>query len=152
MRLLAVMLAMLVFAVSRTTPVTGNDTPAVRSTQVRTAEAQLGSIDSVEQFLLTSAATDFHAHRPSDPGRFRDVRMGHIMTPAGEPRYMLCGQCLAVQEGGSVEWMPFVTIKTSGYEQMLGRQAADYCQDSSMIWDREGDLSSLLQSRLETLR
>jgi hypothetical protein len=102
--------------------------------------------------LLTAAASDFHNHRPPDPVRFRDVRLGHFMTPSGEEQYMLCGQFLPAQEGGKAEWTPFATIKTSGYEQWIGAEAAGFCQRSSVIWDREGDLSTSLQSRLDSLR
>jgi hypothetical protein len=74
------------------------------------------------------------------------------MTPSGEEQYMLCGQFLPAQEGGNAEWTPFATIKTSGYEQWIGTQAADYCQRSAVIWDKEGDLSPSLQSRFDSLR
>ena len=65
---------------------------------------------------------------------------------------MLCGEFLPAQEGGKAEWTPFATIKTSGYEQWIGAQAARSCQGSSVIWDKVGDLSSSLQSRLDSLR
>lgn len=65
---------------------------------------------------------------------------------------MLCGQFLPAREGGTAEWTPFATIKTSPYEQWIGAQAAGSCQSSSVIWDEEGDLSSPLQSRLDSLR
>jgi len=106
----------------------------------------------VVQFLLTAAATDFHTHRPPDAARFRDVRIGHTMTPKGEKQYMLCGQFLPAQEQGKAEWTPFATIKTSGYEQWIGTQATNFCGASSVVWDQEDDLSSLLQSRLDSLR
>ncbi|MBS1914066.1 MAG: hypothetical protein JST22_18915 [Bacteroidetes bacterium] len=109
-------------------------------------------MDSVVQFLLASAATDFHTHRPPDPLRFRDVRLGHIAVPGGEDQYMLCGQFLPAQEGGRAEWTPFATIKTSGYEQWIGAQAAGFCQGSSVVWEQAADLSSSLQSRLDSLR
>jgi hypothetical protein len=65
---------------------------------------------------------------------------------------MLCGQFLPAQDGGKVEWTPFATIKTSGYEQWIGAQAEGYCQGSSVIWDKVEDLSPSLQSRLDSLR
>jgi hypothetical protein len=74
------------------------------------------------------------------------------MTPSGESQYILCGQFLQAQEGGKAQWTPFATIKTSGYEQWIGAQAAGFCQGSSVIWDTVGDLSSSLQSRLDSLR
>ena len=107
---------------------------------------------TVVQFLLTAAATDFHTHRSPGPVRFRDVRIGHVLTPSGEEEYRLCGQFLPAQEAGKAEWTPFATIKTSDYEQYVGAQAAGFCQDSSVIWDNVDDLSSSLQSRLDSLR
>ena len=151
MRYLAVLFA-LVLAACSTAPVTRSGSPAVSPTQVLTPEPQKAAIDSVVQFLLTSAATDFHTHRPPDPVRFRDVRIGHVITPSGEEQYMLCGQFLPAAEGANAEWTPFVTIKTSGYEQWIGAQAASFCQRSSVIWDKEDDLSPLLQSRLDSQR
>ncbi len=110
------------------------------------------SVDSVAQLLIAEAATDFHVHRPPDPVRFREVRLGHAMTPRGEEQYRLCGEFLTEPEEGKPKWTPFVTIKTSGYEQWIGAQAAGFCQDSSVTWDQGGDLSSSLQSRLDSLR
>ena len=152
MRYLTVLFATLVLAACSTTPVQRGKSQAVSPTQVPAPKLQNASIDSVVQFLLTAAATDFHTHRPPDPVRFRDVRIGHAMTPKGEKQYRLCGQFLPAQEGGKAEWTAFATIKTSGYEQWIGAQAAGYCQGSSVIWDKEGDLSSSLQSRLDSLR
>ena len=119
-------------------PVTRSETQAVSPTVV--------------QFLLTAAATDFHTHRSAGPVRFRDVRIGHVLTPSGEKEYRLCGQFLPAQEADKAGWTPFATIKTSDYEQYVGAQAAGFCQDSSVIWDNVDDLSSSLQSRLDSLR
>ena len=152
MRYFAVLFATLVLAACSTAPVKHSESQAVSPTQVLAPELQKASIDSVIQFLLTAAATDFHTHRPPDPVRFRDVRIGHVMTPSGEEQYMLCGQFLPAQEGGKAEWTPFATIKTSGYEQWIGAQATGFCQGSSVIWDKVGELSSSLQSRLDSLR
>lgn len=104
------------------------------------------------EFLLTSAATDFHVHRPPDVARFRNVRFGHVMTPSGAKQYLLCGEFLPAQPAGKGDWTPFTTIKTSGYEQYLGAQAATWCQPSKVVWDNDGDLSTSLQKRLDSLR
>lgn len=152
MRYLVVLFATLVLAACSTAPVTRRESPAVSPTQVPAHERQNASVDSVVQFLLKAAATDFHTHRPPDPVRFRDVRIGHMMTPSGEEQYMLCGQFLPAQEGSKAEWTPFATIKTDPYEQWIGHQAAGVCQSSSVNWDKVGDLSSSLQSRLDSLR
>jgi hypothetical protein len=152
MRHLAALFGTLVLAACSTAPVTRNESRTVSPTQIPAPEPQKASIDSVVQFLLTAAATDFHTHLRSDSVRFRDVRIGHVMTPSGAEQYMLCGQFLSAHEGGKAEWTPFATIKTSGYEQWIGAQAAGFCQGSSVIWDNEGDLSPSLQSRLDSLR
>src|SRR2546427_854316 len=109
MRYPAALFATLVFAACSTTPA---------------PRTQAAAIDPPVQFLLGAAAADFHAHRSPYPARFRDVRIGHVMTPDGAKQYMLCGEFLPVQEDGTAEWMPFATIKTSGYEQWLGAHAA----------------------------
>lgn len=75
-----------------------------------------------------------------------------MTSPEGEKHFMLCGQFLPAEKGAKAAWTPFVTIKTSGYEQWLGTQAAAFCQDSSVVWDTETDISSSLQSRLDSLR
>ena len=152
MRYLAVLVATLVLAACSTTPVTPSESQAVSPAQALAPELQKASMAPAMQFLLAAAATDFHTHRPSDPVRFRDVRIGHVMAPNGAEQYMLCGQFLSAQERGKAEWTPFTTIKTSGYEQLIGAQAAGLCQRTSIIWDKEGDLSSSLQSRLDSLR
>jgi hypothetical protein len=138
MRYLAVLFTTLVLAACSTAPVRRNESKAVSP--------------GVVQFLLTAAANEFHTYRPLDPVRFRDVRVGHVMSPTGEEQYRLCGQFLPAQQGGKAEWTPFVTIKTSDYEHYFGAHAAGFCQDSSVIWDKEGDLSASLQSRLDFLR
>jgi hypothetical protein len=138
MRYLAVLCATFGLAACSTAPATRSDSQAASP--------------AVVEFLLSSAAADFHTHRPPDPVRFRDVRIGHAIAPTGEAQYMLCGQFLPAQEAGKAEWTPFATIKTSGYEQWIGAQVARYCQGSSVIWDTKDDLSSSLQSRLDSLR
>lgn len=141
MRVRAVLFATLVLAACNTSRVTPGESRAVSP-----------ALEPVIEFLLTAAATDFHNHRPPDPVRFRDVRLGHLMTDSGEKRYMLCGQFLPAQEAGDAEWTPFATIKTSGYEQWIGAQAAGICQHSPVVWDDVGDLSASLLSRLNSLR
>ena len=152
MRYLVVLFATLVLAACSTAPVTRRESPAVSPTQVPAPERQNASVDSVVQFLLTAAVTDFHTHRPPDPVRFRDVRIGHMMTPRGEEQYMLCGQFLPAQEGSKAEWTPFATIKTTLTSNGLGIKLRASARDSSVIWDKMDDLSSSLQSRLDSLR
>src|SRR2546427_9319729 len=104
MRYLAMLFTTLGLAACSTAPVTRSESEAVSPTQVVAPELQQASIDSVVQFLLTAAATDFRTHRPPDPLRFRDVRIGHVVSPSGNEQYILCGQFLPVQEGGNAEW------------------------------------------------
>ena len=114
------------------------------------SQLQKAPMSPTVEFLLTSSATDFHIH-PPHPAGFRDVHSGYVMTPDGTRQYGLCGEFLPAQESGKAEWTPFVTIKTSGYEQWLGAQAVNFCRRSTIASD-ERDLSSSLQSRLDSLR
>jgi hypothetical protein len=147
MRYLAILLTTLGLAACNTGSGTSGGSQAVSSTQVPAPEVQ-----RVVEFLLTAAASDFHTHRPPDPALFRDVRVGHVVSPSGQEQYLLCGQFLPAQEGRTAEWTPFATIKTSGYEQWIGAQAVRYCRGSSVLWDKVGDLSSSLQTRLTSLQ
>lgn len=152
MRNLMASLAIFVLAASSTAQVTRTDSPAVNPPRAVAPKQQNASLDSVVQFLLTSAAADFHAHRPPDPVRFRNVRVGHMAAPGEAKRYILYGEFLPAKVGGKAEWTPFATIKTSGYEQYIGAPAAAWSKDASFVWDTVGDLSSALQSRLDALR
>ena len=152
MRYVVALFAALVLTACSATPVARTASQSVSPTQDFAPELPKGSLDPVIQFLLTAAATDFHTHRPPGPVRFRDVRIGHVMTPSREEQYLLCGHFLPAQGGSKAEWTPFATIKTSGYEQWTGAYSAGFCQGPSVIWDKVGDLSSSLQSRLDSLR
>jgi hypothetical protein len=145
-----VALLTLLLAACNTTPVSRNQSQAATPGPVRLSEGQKPSTDSPMEFLLTAAATDFHTHRPVK--RFRDVRFGHKMTPEGAKQYLLCGEFLPQQPEGKAQWTPFATIKMSDYEQWNGVQAASWCQPSQVVWDNDEDLSSSLQSRLDSLR
>jgi len=138
------LIAFLVFAACCTTPVSPSQTQA--------ASPGDPSTDSPMEFLLRSAASDFHAHHPPVVERFRHVRFGHVTIPAGAKQYQLCGEFLPQQREGKAEWTSFATIKTSGFEQYLGSQAASWCQRSRFVRDGSEDLSSTLQNRLDSMR
>ena len=152
MRILAALSVALLVAACSTAQVTKSASRAVDSVQALGPKLQNASTDSALQFLLTSAATDFHTHPLTEPAGFRNVRFGHLVMPGGDKQYRLCGQFLPAHGGEKAQWTPFATIKTSGYEQWIGSLAAWYCQDSSFVLDKEGDLSVLLQNRLNSLR
>ena len=131
---------------------THSESKPASSTKVIANKLYAASIDSVIQFLLNSAANDFRTHGPSGPLRFRDVRIGYSMTHGGEKRYQLCGQFFQVKKEGKAQWIPFVTIKTSGYEQWIGDNTKAFCKDSTVKWEKVGDLSTSLQNRLNSMK
>ena len=149
MRYLVVSLVTLLFAACSTTPAPRGQLQPASPGQVSVSDRQLNSLI---QLLLAKAASDFHSHRPPSVAHVRNVRIGHITTTDGAKQYMLCGEFLPTQREGKFEWTPFVTIKTSDYEQYLGAQAANLCQRPTVIWESEGDLSSSLQTRLDSMR
>lgn len=138
MRLASVLFSALVLAGCHGDPTSGG----------RSSTTPAPSDASVE-FLLTSAAADFHAHPPR-PVRFRGVRSGSLVTADGAKQYRLCGEFQADGGAGGATWTRFATIKTSGYEQWTGGQASPFCEDGGIAWDA-GDLSASLQSRLDAL-
>lgn len=132
-------------------PAPRGESQAASSAPGPAAEPQKAPTGEVVDFLLTSAATDFHTHGPAGPLRFREVRAGHVASAGGEVSYRLCGQFQREQVAGKAEWTSFSTIKTSGYEQYVGAQAASWCEGPEFV-RAPGDLSASLQSRLESLR
>jgi len=101
-------------------------------------------------YLLTSAANDFHTHSPPSPVRFRNVRSGFALE-GGVRHYRVCGEFLPAPGDGKAEWLAFATIKTSAYEQWIGGQSAAFCKLPSITWDK-ADWSATLQTRFESLR
>ncbi|HET6554822.1 MAG TPA: hypothetical protein VFG49_14950 [Dyella sp.] len=101
------------------------------------------------QYLIDSAAADFHAHSTPAPVQFRHVRLGHVSAADGAKQYFLCGEYAPASSAGKAAWTPFITIKTSGYENWLGDQAKSYCERPSIEWDDAGELSSVLQQRFD---
>jgi hypothetical protein len=150
MRYIVTLLVTLVFAACSRAPASHNQSQAESAGLA--PDAQKASTDSPVEFLLTASASDFHAHRRAFSTRFRGVRFGRFMTPAGAQQYMLCGEFLPQQEPDKAEWSPFATIRTSGYEQYVGAQAASFCQRPQVVWDKDEDLSSTLQNRFDSLR
>ncbi|MBL7923925.1 MAG: hypothetical protein JNL88_06985 [Bacteroidia bacterium] len=84
--------------------------------------------DSVVQYLLASAADDFRQHQPPTPLDFRNVKIGYLQSSDSTLTYVLCGEFLSKE---NKEWVEFTTIKTSTYEQYIGKTL--YCQEANMV-------------------
>ncbi len=148
MRYLAILLITLMVTACSTTPAKHGEpsvmTPAHTSESARNSAAP----DSVVEFLLTSAASDFRTHGPAGALRFRKVQLGHVKTADGSERYFLCGEFLPAAVDGKEKWAPFATIKTSGYEQWLG--GYPLCENDAVVWDKVEDLATALQTRFDS--
>ena len=95
------------------------------------------------RFLLDSAAADFRAHPPKALA-FRKVYFGQFDAQGQPPQYEICGEFQVARAGGGKEWLHFVTIKTSGYEQYIGAQANGFCTREGMSWDEDDWSAELL--------
>jgi len=105
--------------------------------------------DSVTDFLLLSCASDFQKSKPT-PTKFNATYFGYKELPSNKKMFLLRGQFQPAEENQR-KWIPFVTIKTSGYEQWIGAQSNGFTQDSTTVWDTSRDLSSLLASKVDSL-
>ena len=92
--------------------------------------------DSIVRFLITSASDDFREHRPPTAIDFRNLKIGYLKSANSDKIFILCGEFLSQENN---EWIEFATLKTSGYEQYIGK--TQYCQDATMVM--EGDNLSL---------
>jgi hypothetical protein len=101
---------------------------------------------SPREYLIESAAIDFHTHRPPEATGFRNVRFGHVPAADGGKRFILCGEFLP---SGKTEWMPFSTIKTSQYEHFLGPAQ---CQTATITWEGTEDLAPALLRHFASLK
>jgi len=106
-----------------------------------------GTDDASRNYLLESAAADFHEHGPA-PSRFRNVRYGVVEGAGGGSMPLICGEFQTVAKGE--EWIAFATLQTSKYEQWIGGQGKGFCDRPAFGWDKE-DLSAELQKRLDAL-
>lgn len=120
------------------------------NTNTSNSSTNLGNIksipDSVIQFLITSAATDFNEHQPPTVIDIRNVKAGYISS-GNELTYLICGEFLSQEKQN---WESFVTIKTSGYEQYIGKN--EYCQKATFEKADNNILSNEIKRILNELK
>jgi|GEM_PF-3815399 len=58
------------------------------------------------EYLLTSSASDFHAHQPPTVIDFRQVHLASLQGPDGASQPVLCGEFLASEGSGKPSWQP----------------------------------------------
>jgi len=122
---------------------------SVPAVAVSDAAAAHNTADTTREYLLQSAASDFHAHGP-EPARFRDVRFGYVEGAGFSQMALICGEFEPAKGADAGKWIAFSTLKTSAYEQWLGDKSG-YCARPLIGWE-PGDLSAELLRRVEQLR
>lgn len=150
MRIVIVILAFLALTACGKPAATNNE-PMVEASNPASVGMSFdkSSMAAALEYLLASAASDFQTHGPLAVD-VRNVRLGYSLVENGEEQYMLCGEFLPAGEEESAKWWPFATLKTSAYEQWLGAQAVGICEQSSIVWEESGDLTSELRQRIES--
>ena len=126
--------------------------PLVNTSILIHFDTQTDSLDKIVQTIIDLCANDFYKHQHPAPADFKDVRMKRIPKSDGEELYILCGQFLIHDKVNKDEWIPFVTIKNSNYEQYIGATAVNFCHDSKEIPYSKKDLSAVLKSKLNSLQ
>jgi hypothetical protein len=111
------------------------------------AQDKPSSTGSLQDFLLASSAADFAAHEQTRPARVKNVQLRYTEDDRGKGTYMLCGRFQTTNQAASREWSDFATIKTAGYEQLLGAQASGLCKNARSLRTHR-DLTAALQSKL----
>lgn len=153
MRHLVVFIAALITIGCSAAGVRGDGGAMMQSEESAGVNAHEASATATVEFLLASAAADFHAHPPAEALRFHDVRIGYLMNPEGSRRYMLCGEFASGQGSGHEDRTSFATIESpggpNGYQQLLGGN--NVCDDPSASFGSAGDLSASLQDRFDSL-
>lgn len=139
-----------IFVMSVITACNTNNKSNNSSTEVSQTTSEKETVpDSIVQFLLTSAATDFYTSQPPPPTDFRNLEIGYLLSSSNEKQYLLCGEYLSKKN----VWETFATIKTSGYEQYLGgNKPISYCQNSIKVLTDKNTLATGLKSKLDELR
>jgi hypothetical protein len=103
------------------------------------------------QYLVRACAADVRKQYPGKRIEFNTCFSGYKTLPSGEKQDFLCGQFRVQERGQWGEWISFATIKTEGYEQWQGAQAATFCKDEAIVWNSLDDISSSLQTMLESI-
>jgi hypothetical protein len=154
-RYLIVLIAALTIMACSPASVTHGKSTMMRPSALVSTNTHEASEAATMEFLLRSAAADFHAHPPAKTLHFYNVRLGYILTSDGQMKYMLCGEFFSTHDIDHGERAFFMTIDAqggpNGYDQFLGGQEISFCSKSSVTWSNAGDLSSTLQSRFDSL-
>jgi len=108
------------------------------------AKPQPMATDAAAEFLVTTAANDFHNHRSPYPLSLPPGALWARSRSGRHHKVHAVWRISARIRGRHAEWTPFVTIKTDPYEQWLGAHARGYCEQPSIVW-LDGEYSSLLQ-------
>ena len=114
------------------------------------AQDKAPSTESVQDFLISSSAADFTAHEQTRQTKVKKVHLRYTENDSGERTYMLCGKFQTANQAAKREWVDFATLKTEGYEQWLGAQAAALCKNARSSHGSP-DLSAALQSKLTVI-
>ena len=122
---------------------------SVKIEKAQDSESIITSKDSIINFLISASASDFHKQTGLSNLQFRNSHVGQKTSETGEKMFLLCGE---FKSKSDKNWIPFATIKTSGYEQWQGSQALNFCKDSTVVWDNKNDLSQLVQKKLVSLK
>lgn len=127
--------------------------PAVRNPAATRLEAVLQQHPEAPLLYLWEASSaDFHKQRSPSPVRFQGVRFGYIVQRDGSRMYLLSGRFLPQDAPKDGPWVPFLTLKTEGYEQWLGAMAKAHASEHKIHWLPSGDLSEALLQKLQSLR
>ena len=131
-----------------------NDQKSGKDSAIVNKEAQIERSvpDSIVQFLMNSAASDFSNHQPPTVVEFRNLKIGYILSETNVKTFLLCGEFLSAESKNKNQWEPFATLKTEGYEQWVGSGSITYCQKAHFVNENDAALAKSLLENLNKKR
>lgn len=131
-----------------------NDQKNGKNSAIVNKEAQIERFvpDSIVQFLMNSAASDFSNHQPPTVVEFRNLKIGYILSETNVKTFLLCGEFLSAESKNKNQWESFATLKTEGYEQWVGSGSITYCQKAHFVIENDADLAKSILENLNNER
>ncbi len=113
------------------------------------AEAREAALSAADiAFLIEATASDFSNRPNANFLRFRDVQAGVWPQADGSDRPLLCGEVELTADDKGEAFQPFATVRSDGFELLIGEAGQAICADDRVIIQPSADLAIRIERRL----